>query len=539
MGVRHPRALLTVLVMSGLLLLPVRAMAADGEPAPGQPAHGPAQGQVPAAAQGPGKPGPHASEPSPTPVWTGTPGTNLAHDTYGYPWPAAPDCDESDVGSGGCVNDGLGFFQGQCTSWVAHRLGQRNGLTFSNWYEGVHWGDAVDWAKVAKHLKHRVDKVPATGAVGWYARGHVSYVEDVNDDGSIVVSEMNTDGHNGFVVHTVYPGESSWPDRFIHLADVVPVDYTAPERPGPVTGEAAPAGVELRWHVPADDIGVTGYQVLRNGMPLATTTTASYVDRQVSAGQTYSYSVVAHDQAGNVSQPADVVVSQGERAPAPMRGPLLADDATVLSAGDSTAVCGRVGTERQQRVGCRLRTLDGWRVVRSGHDVAWGQPGTRAFVAGEDGRIWFCRVLGGNRPGCTAFDLTTLGWGANRVDRRTDRLESASWLVSRSGPARCGVVADRAACSVLTDRGWLVTRRAGHSLPGDPLSRAFLLGQDGDVAFCRNVEGRAICTSLGTKPLAWRRDVATGQALPHGRWVATRTGPTLVLPNRVVRVRRG
>ena len=72
----------------------------------------------------------------------------LAHDGYAYGFPEAPDCNEATLGTD-CVGDDRGFFQGQCTSWVAHRLSQRNGICFSNWYAGRHWGDAVDW-KVAK-----------------------------------------------------------------------------------------------------------------------------------------------------------------------------------------------------------------------------------------------------------------------------------------------------------------------------------------------------------------------------------------------------
>lgn len=520
-AVLAPVAVLTALAV---LVLPSQALAAPGAtpPPPGQ-ATGPA-GQ-------PGKPEEKPAPKPPAPVWTGTPGTNLAHDNYGYPWPAAPDCDESNVGSGGCVNDGLGFFQGQCTSWVAQRLGQRNGFTFSNWYDGVHWGDAVDWRKAAKGLGYRVDKVPATGAVGWYARGHVSYVEDVNADGSVVISEMNTDGHNGFVVHTVYPGESSWPDRFLHLADVVPVDYTAPERPAALSGMTVPRGVELHWKTPADDVGVTGYRVLRNGMPLATTASPSFVDRQASAGQTYSYSVVAHDEAGNVSEPADVVVAQGTRATAQARGPLAAADATVLRAGDSTAICGLVGTTRQPRVGCRLRTLEGWRAIRSGHDVPWGQPGTRAFLAGDDGLLWFCRELRGGAPGCVALDLTTQTWGADWVHRQPVRAANPSWVMSGNGPALCGTAGDRAACTVLNGQGWREARRAGDMRPGDPLSRAFVRDRAGEVAFCRNVEGRALCTSLDSRRLAWGRDAVAGEGLPHGRWLSGRRGPVLVLPN--------
>ena len=60
-------------------------------------------------------------------VWSKVPGTHAASATYGYPYPAAGDCNEATLG-GGCVGDSRGFLQGQCTSWVAFRLASRNGV---------------------------------------------------------------------------------------------------------------------------------------------------------------------------------------------------------------------------------------------------------------------------------------------------------------------------------------------------------------------------------------------------------------------------
>jgi hypothetical protein len=503
-----------ILVTLAALLVPVSAsFAAPG--APDQPA-GPGASQ-------PGKPAE-----KPEPVWTGVPGTNQAHDTYGYPWPAAPDCDESNVGTGGCVNDGLGFFQGQCTSWVAHRLGQRNGIAFSNWYDGRHWGNASEWSKVAKGLGYVSNKVPAVGAVGWYARGHVSYVEEVNSDGSVVISEMNIDGHNGFVVHTVYPGEGSWPDRFLHLADVVPVDVTPPGRPAPVTTATGDAGVTVEWKAPSDDVGVTGYRVLRNGVPVAETDAPAYLDRQASPGQAYTYSVVAHDEAGNASEPATAVLRQHVAPPPRQQGWFLAGSASVIAAGDSTAVCGRLGSERDQRVGCRLRTLAGWTTVKTGRRVAWGLDGTRAFLADDDGRVWFCRVLAGTpADACLPLDLATQSWGFDRVAERRSQPDHATWVTTATVPARCGTIGDRATCAVLKEKGWR-TRTTGPGA-GDPLSRAFV-GSDRGVSFCRTVDGRATCSELDVRHLDWERPRALPGRLPHGRWVSRRAGPTQCIP---------
>ena len=285
---------------------------------------------------------------------------------------------------------------------------------------------------------------------------------------------MNIDGHNGFVVHTVYPGETSWPDRFLHLADVVPVDYTAPGRPEPVTAATADQGVRVAWKAPADDVGVTGYRVLRNGMPLAETQAPSYVDRQASPGQAYTYSVVAYDEAGNVSEPATTVLGQDVPALPRQQGPFLPGSASVIAAGDSTAVCGRLGSERNPRVGCRLRTLGGWATVRTGRSVPWGLADTRTFVSGDDGRVWFCRVLAG-RPGanaCLPLDVATRSWGFDRVDRRHPQPTDATWVTTAAEPTRCGTAGDRATCSVLLERGWRTRTAAGGTRPGDPLSRA-------------------------------------------------------------------
>ena len=516
-GWRTPLALLVALTA---LLLPVSAtFAVPG--APGQPPGKP--GAV--------KPGQPAPEEKPEPVWTGAPGTNFASDTYGYPWPAAPDCDESNVGAGGCVNDGLGFFQGQCTSWVAFRVGQRNGIAFSNWFGGRRWGNASEWSKVAKGLDHVSNKVPAVGAVGWYARGHVSYVEEVNTDGSVVISEMNTDGRNGFVVRTVYPGEPGWPDRFLHLADVVSVDTTAPGRPEPLAATSGDEGVRVDWEAPADDVGVTGYRVLRNGVPLAEADTPPYLDRQASPGQAYTYSVVALDEAGNVSEPATTVLGQNLPALPRQQGPFLPDSASVIAAGDSTAVCGRLGTGDNPRVGCRLRTLSGWRTVRTGRPVAWGLPHTRAFVAGDDGRIWFCRVLGGEQAAsaCLPLDVATRSWGFDRIAQRGSQPSAATWVTTAAEPTRCGTVDDRATCTVLVDRGWRTRTTGPGTAPGDPLSRAFVAAPRG-TAYCRTVEGRATCTVLVVRHLAWGRTTASRAQVPHGRWVSRPAGPTLCLP---------
>ena len=231
--------------------------------------------------------------------WVGVFGTHVAAG-YGYPYAAAPDCNEGSLGAG-CVGDSRGFLQGQCTSWVAYRLAMRNGLSFSNWYAGRHWGNASEWGKVAKRIGYKPDKTPAIGAIGWYKRGHVSYVEDVYSGGTILISEMNTDGHNGFHFTTVSPGMSGYPDKFIHLDDVVPVDTTPPTEPTDVRAAAHRGRTGLTWRASSDAFGVAGYRVFRNGVRLATIRGTRYRDNNPPAGLTAVYQVVAFDSSGHTS----------------------------------------------------------------------------------------------------------------------------------------------------------------------------------------------------------------------------------------------
>ncbi len=59
---------------------------------------------------------------------------------------------------------------------------------------GSTWGNASNWANAAARAGYTVNNTPKAGAImqttqGAY--GHVAYVESVNSNGSVRVSEMN------------------------------------------------------------------------------------------------------------------------------------------------------------------------------------------------------------------------------------------------------------------------------------------------------------------------------------------------------------
>ena len=82
-------------------------------------------------------------------------------------------------------------------------------------------------------------------------------------------------------------------------------DGTAPSIPGNVTATANSAtAVTVGWAASTDNVGVTGYDVYRNGAKMKTVagSVTSWQDTSVAASTTYTYAVDAFDAAGNTSQ---------------------------------------------------------------------------------------------------------------------------------------------------------------------------------------------------------------------------------------------
>jgi chitodextrinase len=83
-------------------------------------------------------------------------------------------------------------------------------------------------------------------------------------------------------------------------------DTQAPTAPTDLTATAASATqVDLAWTASTDNVGVTAYDVYRDGSLLKSVTGTSTSDTTVAASTTYSYVVRARDAAGNTSDPSN------------------------------------------------------------------------------------------------------------------------------------------------------------------------------------------------------------------------------------------
>jgi hypothetical protein len=82
----------------------------------------------------------------------------------------------------------------------------------------------------------------------------------------------------------------------------VNADATAPSIPVGLTATAVSSSqVNLSWTASTDNVGVTGYNVFRNGGKIATSSTTSFTDSSLAASTSYTYNVSAFDGAGNTS----------------------------------------------------------------------------------------------------------------------------------------------------------------------------------------------------------------------------------------------
>ena len=127
---------------------------------------------------------------------------------------------------------------------MAWRLANDNHLAFSNGMGGGWFGNATNWADNARALGYRVDTTPAVGAVAQWTGadlpssgglGHVSWVKQVNADGSVVVEEYNYDQR------LAYDQRVTRAPRYIHLQDLGPAG--PPDAPPPAREATVPAPI--------------------------------------------------------------------------------------------------------------------------------------------------------------------------------------------------------------------------------------------------------------------------------------------------------
>jgi surface antigen len=383
---------------------------------PGHPGH-PAQPQgTQNTPSGPNAPGPPDAPPPPRVcaklIW-------FYNGSYGDPW---------------------GFALRNCTSFVAWRLRETNGLAeFENHFGGVHWGNANHWDEAAADLGYLVDGVPALGAVAQTDDGRVGHVAWVSavDEGTVTVEEYNHGVAGGYGVRTV-PTSSF---RYLHLADLAPAPYLGSTRAEVATTDAH-SGLWSARTTPAGALVVTRPSGRTTHLPApggwSTHAAPSVVtDGQgrvwVAAVTARGRVLTAHTSPGSGAFTRPRVALGGSTT----SSPVLALDAD-----------GRVRLLSVSAGGTMLeRHTAGRRSDRWSHARRLGMPGSWSVHAAPatttdgDGRVWVAAVTrhgnllsqhtsrdGRRWSGFHALDHRT--WSVTSTPALTDGPDGRVWLVS-------------------------------------------------------------------------------------------------------------
>lgn len=111
-------------------------------------------------------------------------------------------------------------------------------------------------------------------------------------------------------------------------------DTTTPTAPTNLTASGTTqTSTNLSWTASTDNVGVTGYDIFRDGSLLASVTGTTYTATGLTASTTYSFFVRAKDAAGNISANSNTVSVTTSNAPAP---DTIAPTAPTLSASGTT-----------------------------------------------------------------------------------------------------------------------------------------------------------------------------------------------------------
>ncbi|UXS36763.1 LysM peptidoglycan-binding domain-containing protein [Staphylococcus delphini] len=105
------------------------------------------------------------------------------------------------------------YYWGQCT-WYVFNKRKEMGMPIS-----TYWWNANAWDDNAARDGYLINHQPAVGAIlqsdlGYY--GHVSYVERINPDGSILVSEMNFTAAPGILTYRTVAASRVSSFKYIH-----------------------------------------------------------------------------------------------------------------------------------------------------------------------------------------------------------------------------------------------------------------------------------------------------------------------------------
>ena len=202
------------------------------------------------------------------------------------------------------------------------------------------YGTSASWTETGITWSNRPARtsgpVDDRGAIAIGATAEWDVTPLVNGNGAlgVVLAATSNDGAN--FASRENTTSSRRPQLIVTYS---PQEDTAAPAPPTLTGQAVSATrVDLAWSGATDDIGVTGYEVYRDGALVATLgNVTTFSDTGLTPATTYSYTVRALDAAGKRSVPSNAVSTITPASPATTTVTFTAvADARVQEANAST-----------------------------------------------------------------------------------------------------------------------------------------------------------------------------------------------------------
>jgi hypothetical protein len=127
-------------------------------------------------------------------------------------------------------------------------------------------------------------------------------------------------------------------DIVVNVNPAVVSDTQAPSIPlGITTTALSISDIKIDWLASSDNVAVSGYVVLRDGISIATTTNLTYTNTGLIADTSYSYSIYAFDALGNMSNKSvvSIVKTKSVSVPTPATNNNLLKNSSFETPGDN------------------------------------------------------------------------------------------------------------------------------------------------------------------------------------------------------------
>jgi chitodextrinase len=231
------------------------------------------------------------------------------------------------------TDDSYSLYQSK-RSWT------ESGATWNAYSNGNNWSSAG--------ANSNIDR--GTQALGAFSTtGSGSYTLDLNLEGLAVLQSWVNGGNNyGFVITDTDSSngltfasreDSAAGNRprltITYAGGTTTPDNEAPSAPANLSASTTASQIGLSWENSTDNVGVSYYQVSRDGQQIGISANPFYLDSSLSPNTTYTYAVRAADAAGNLSSASQIAPST-ELASSDSQLPTAPDNLRSTAATSST-----------------------------------------------------------------------------------------------------------------------------------------------------------------------------------------------------------